>query len=90
MSWFGNFFASRFLVKAQAQAEDEDIVDPQETLKEKCRLKPKCVALKERLEECNNRVNSKKQTAETCAEEVYDWFHCVDHCVSHDLFKQLK
>ncbi|KAK3918455.1 Cytochrome b-c1 complex subunit 6, mitochondrial [Frankliniella fusca] len=90
MSWFGNFFASRFLIKAKAQAEDEDIVDPQEVLREKCKAKPKCVALLEKLDTCNARVRSKKQTAETCAEEIYDWMHCVDHCVSHDLFKQLK
>lgn len=34
MTWFGNFLASRFLIKAKAEADaDEDIVDPQETLK---------------------------------------------------------
>lgn len=82
--------ASRFLIKAKAEAEDEDIVDPQETLREKCRANPKCASLQEKLETCNARVRSRKQTTETCAEELYDWFHCVDHCVSHDLFKQLK
>lgn len=33
MAWLSNFLANRFLVKAQAQAEDEDIVDPFETLR---------------------------------------------------------
>lgn len=33
------------------------------------------------VQECNDRVNSRKQTEETCHEEVIHYFHCLDHCV---------
>jgi hypothetical protein len=39
------------------------------------------VHLKEKLEVCTARVNSKPGTAETCEEELFDFMHCVDHCV---------
>ncbi|KAJ1524185.1 hypothetical protein ONE63_010709 [Megalurothrips usitatus] len=89
MSWLGNF-VSRFVIKAKAEEDDGDIVDPQEVLRNKCRAKPKCLTLQEKLETCNARVRSRRETTESCAEELYDWFHCVDHCAAHDLFKQLK
>ncbi|NEU33325.1 hypothetical protein GN156_21795, partial [bacterium LRH843] len=38
----------------------------------------------------NARVLSKKQTSEQCVEELYDFLHCVDHCVSKTLFSHLK
>lgn len=34
------------------------------------------------LETCNDRVKSKKETDETCYEELLDYVHCVDACVS--------
>jgi hypothetical protein len=36
----------------------------------------------EKLNTCNSRVSSKTKTAETCVEEMIDYMHCVDHCVS--------
>ena len=43
-----------------------------------------------RLEECNERVNSKTKTTETCMEEVIDFYHCVDHCAGPKIFAKLK
>ena len=36
----------------------------------------------DKLEDCNNRVRSRSHTSETCHEEMMDWVHSVDHCVS--------
>lgn len=71
-------------------ADDDELVDPLDTLKEKCRGEPKCAAYGERLQECTDRVNSRSQTMETCTEELFDFLHCVDHCASKDIFKHLK
>ncbi len=56
--------------------------DPQEVLMEKCADLPKCSKFRDELETCNDRVNSKSKTTETCIQEVFDFVHCVDHCVS--------
>ncbi|KAK4878405.1 hypothetical protein RN001_010911 [Aquatica leii] len=69
---------------------DEDLVDPMLTLREKCKETEHAQHYLEKLEACNNRVNSKKQTTETCTEELFDFLHAVDHCVSKDLFSYLK
>ncbi len=58
------------------------MVDPQETLKEKCAELPKCAKLRDELDACNDRVSSKSKTTETCTQELFDFIHCVDHCVS--------
>jgi len=70
--------------------DEEDPEDPQETLKESCQEKPACVAMKEELERCTERVEGKAKTTETCEQELYDFIHCVDHCVSHSLWSKLK
>ena len=36
----------------------------------------------DKLDECNDRVNSRSNTSEICVEELIDFVHCVDHCVS--------
>ncbi|RZF37286.1 hypothetical protein LSTR_LSTR005618 [Laodelphax striatellus] len=79
-----SFFKS---VKAQ---DDDELVDPQVTLREKCSAEDHCSGLKTRLDECNARVLSKKHTTEQCTEELFDFLHCVDHCVSKTLFSHLK
>jgi len=71
-------------------AGDDEIVDPQKVLRAKCGLQKKCVVFQEKLLTCNDRVTSRKQTTETCLEELIDLVSCVDHCVSHDLFSKLK
>ena len=57
-------------------------MDAQEVLKEKCGETKKCSSLKDTLDACNERVSNKPTTAEICTQEVVDFMHCVDHCVS--------
>ncbi|KAH6939589.1 hypothetical protein HPB50_019865 [Hyalomma asiaticum] len=73
-----------------AASSEEGLVDPLETLRAECREKDKCVALSQKLDECNGRVSSRSQTLETCAEELFEFLHCVDHCASKKVFKFLK
>ena len=60
----------------------KEMEDPQDVLKEKCGELPKCSKLREELDTCNERVTSKSNTTETCVQELFDFVHCVDHCVS--------
>ena len=60
-------------------------MDPQEVLREKCGATAKCTALQETLDVCNARVSGKTKTTETCEQELCDFVHCVDHCVSSHL-----
>ena len=64
-------------------------MDPMEEVKEKCSETTKCMKYKEILDECNDRVNSKSNTAETCTQELFDFIHCVDDCISKNLFKKI-
>jgi len=64
--------------------------DPLAKLKELCAEEHACEALKHRLQECTDRVNSKPWTKETCNEELLDFLHCVDECWSPHVFKYLK
>merc|ERR1712150_33685 len=72
------------------EEEEEDLVDPQETLKENCMADSHCQAYQAEFERCNERVEARENTEETCAQELYDFMHCVDHCVSKSLFTKLK
>ncbi|KAK0183197.1 hypothetical protein PV327_001262 [Microctonus hyperodae] len=89
MSFIQNFVA-RFVPIVKADDEEAELVDPQKVLRESCAEKPNCVKFHTRLTTCNDRVNSRKATEETCLEELIDYVSCVDHCVSHDLFSKLK
>lgn len=73
----------------KVRADDEDeLVDPLKTLREKC--KPHCTKFKTKLDQCEQRVRSRKNTTESCFEEIVDWMSCVDHCATKDLFSKLK
>lgn len=39
--------------------------------------------LREVLDACTERVESKSNTSENCTEELFDFIHCVDHCVRY-------
>lgn len=82
------FFKSFFKFPS-IKAEEEELVDPQTTLREKC-AESHCTKYVEELQKCNDRVSSKSNTTESCYEELIDYVHCVDHCVSHDIHKYLK
>ncbi|XP_039752278.1 cytochrome b-c1 complex subunit 6, mitochondrial-like [Pararge aegeria] len=77
------------VVKAE-EAEEEELVDPQQALRDECSQKPDAQNLWGKYQECNDRVNSRSNTAETCEEELIDYIHILDKCVNKDLFKRLK
>ncbi|XP_020799191.1 cytochrome b-c1 complex subunit 6, mitochondrial-like [Drosophila serrata] len=81
-SWF-----SLPLVKAD---DEDELVDPQETLRDKCREKKHIESLFNKYQKCNDRVNGKSNTTETCIEELFDYVAELDHCVAHTLFSKLK
>uniref|UniRef100_A0A8C6R9M0 Cytochrome b-c1 complex subunit 6, mitochondrial n=1 Tax=Nannospalax galili TaxID=1026970 RepID=A0A8C6R9M0_NANGA len=72
------------------EEEEEELVDPLTTVREQCEQLEKCVKARERLELCDQRVSSRSQTEEDCTEELFDFLHARDHCVSHHLFKKLN
>uniref|UniRef100_A0A672PF20 Ubiquinol-cytochrome c reductase hinge protein n=1 Tax=Sinocyclocheilus grahami TaxID=75366 RepID=A0A672PF20_SINGR len=58
--------------------------DPLETVREKCEQTEHCVHTRERLEACETRIGSRSETTEECTEELFDFLHARDHCVSAD------
>ncbi|XP_029930280.1 cytochrome b-c1 complex subunit 6, mitochondrial-like [Myripristis murdjan] len=74
----------------EEEEEEEDMVDPLETIRAKCEQTEHCVHYKERLEICEARVGSRSSTEEDCTEELFDFLHARDHCVSHKLFHNVK
>uniref|UniRef100_A0A8C9ZN97 Ubiquinol-cytochrome C reductase hinge domain-containing protein n=1 Tax=Sander lucioperca TaxID=283035 RepID=A0A8C9ZN97_SANLU len=58
------------------------LLDPLETMRQKCEETEHCVHTRERLEHCETRVGSRSSTAEDCTEELFDFLHARDHCVS--------
>ena len=63
--------------------------DPQVGIREECGKSGHCQSLRTELDTCTDRVNSRENTAETCTQELYDFMHCVDHCVSPPLAQLL-
>jgi len=51
-------------------------------LRGECRNDAHCEKFKDELQRCTDRVNSRKETKETCSQELMDFMECVDHCVS--------
>ncbi|ESN95026.1 hypothetical protein HELRODRAFT_114981 [Helobdella robusta] len=62
-------------------AEEKELVDPMNPLKEECSQSSHCLHLKDELDRCTERVTSRTKTTETCTQELFDFIHCVDHCV---------
>ncbi|XP_005795705.1 cytochrome b-c1 complex subunit 6, mitochondrial [Xiphophorus maculatus] len=84
-------FGKTTVVKGEPEdEEEEEMVDPLETLRQKCAETKHCVHTQERLELCETRVGSRSQTQEDCTEELFDFLHARDHCVSHKLFHSVK
>ncbi|KAH8237997.1 hypothetical protein KR032_010561 [Drosophila birchii] len=82
-SWFS-------LPQVKADDEEEELVDPMDTLREKCQEKKHIEALYNEYQECNDRVNGKSNTTETCEQEMFDFVSELDHCVAKTLFSKLK
>lgn len=59
-------------------------------LQEKCGERPKIAAYYEKFQTCNDRVNSRAKTEETCAEELFDYMDALNNCVAETLFSKLK
>lgn len=70
--------------------DEEELVDPADTLREKCNAKGHIEALYKKFQECEDRVNGRSKTTETCEEELFDYIGELDHCVAHSLFSKLK
>lgn len=51
-------------------------------MRQKCEEAEHCVHARERMEECETRVGSRSSTEEDCTEELFDFLHARDHCVS--------
>ncbi|XP_026314257.1 cytochrome b-c1 complex subunit 6, mitochondrial-like [Hyposmocoma kahamanoa] len=82
--------ADKVIPAVKAEEEEEELVDPQDELREQCAETPQCQTLWAKYQECNDRVNSRKNTTENCQEELIDYLHVLDKCVYKDLFKRLK
>jgi len=90
MSNIQDFFKRYLPVVKADEGEEEELVDPQTVLREECNKEAKCVSFKEKLDTCNDRVNSRSNTEESCLEELLNYVQCVDHCVAKTLFSKLK
>ncbi|EZA50561.1 hypothetical protein DMN91_003656 [Ooceraea biroi] len=90
MSIVQDFFKRYLPVVKADEAEEEELVDPQKVLREECSKETKCANFQQKLMTCNDRVNSRTKTEETCLEELIDYVGCVDHCVAKTLFSKLK
>lgn len=66
----------------EEEEEEEEMVDPIESLRQKCAEAEHCIHTWERLEQCETRVGSRSSTEEDCTEELFDFLHARDHCVS--------
>ncbi|KAJ1352482.1 hypothetical protein KIN20_008827 [Parelaphostrongylus tenuis] len=66
----------------------EEVVDQLTQWRERCA--DHAANFKALLEECNDRVNSRTNTEETCHEEMMDYVHHLDHCAMPKAFKALK
>ncbi|XP_035279772.1 cytochrome b-c1 complex subunit 6, mitochondrial-like [Anguilla anguilla] len=76
--------------EGEEEEEEEDMVDPLDAIRQKCEQTEHCVHVRERLEACESRVNSRSRTEEDCTEELFDFLHARDHCVAHRLFNSVK
>ncbi|KAJ1350283.1 hypothetical protein KIN20_006042 [Parelaphostrongylus tenuis] len=54
------------------------------------RCADKAADLKNILEECNERVRSRKKTGETCAQEMLDYVKKIDECAVKKAFAELR
>uniref|UniRef100_A0A1A9X4E8 Ubiquinol-cytochrome C reductase hinge domain-containing protein n=1 Tax=Glossina brevipalpis TaxID=37001 RepID=A0A1A9X4E8_9MUSC len=71
------------------EEEEEELKDPMEELREECSNQEHISKLYDILNECNDRVNSKTETKETCEQELFDFLQERDDCVSKTLFDHL-
>merc|ERR1712184_221270 len=68
--------------------EEEEMIDPLDTVRESCNAKPAGVAFAAELQKCTERVEADEETEETCTQELFDFLLHRDHCVK-DKFGQI-
>ena len=60
-------------------------------MKAACSEVSECTIVKASLVDCTQRIGGGGGgPEETCEEEIFDFLHCVDHCVAKSLFDKLK
>ncbi|XP_031559194.1 cytochrome b-c1 complex subunit 6, mitochondrial-like [Actinia tenebrosa] len=74
----------------EEEEEEPETEDPMDKIRETCEELSECVKLKAEYDTCTERVNSKSKTTETCAQELLEFLHCRDHCVSKSIFNKVK
>ncbi|XP_063833133.1 cytochrome b-c1 complex subunit 6, mitochondrial-like [Ostrinia nubilalis] len=82
--------SDKLIPVVKAEEAEEEMVDPQTQLREECSQKADAQNMWGKYQECNDRVNSRSKTTETCEEELIDYLHVLDKCVTKDLFNRLK
>ncbi|PAA82107.1 hypothetical protein BOX15_Mlig008739g2 [Macrostomum lignano] len=70
--------------------EDEELQDPMDSIREKCRDSSHCANYLDKFNKCEERVARRPNTTEDCEEELFDLLHCRDHCVAKEIFKHTK
>ncbi|KAI9583844.1 cytochrome b-c1 complex subunit 6, mitochondrial-like [Glossina fuscipes] len=75
---------------SEEEPEEEELKDPMEDLREECTNQREISKLYDILNDCNDRVNSKTKTQETCEQELFDFLQERDNCVSKTLFDHLQ
>lgn len=60
---------------SQKAIEETRFSQDSREFQEKCSTESHAAHLFERYQECNNRVNAKSKTTETCTEELFDYLH---------------
>merc|ERR1712126_99557 len=76
----------------EEEEEEEDLVDPRELMKERCSRSAECKPLRSELNKCNERLENGDLLfeGETCTEELFNFLHCVDHCIAPQMIRALK
>ena len=76
----------------EEEEEEEDLVDPREDMKERCSRSADCKPLRTELNKCNQRLEDGDLLfeGENCTEELFNFLHCVDHCIAPQIIKALK
>ncbi|CAG7868959.1 unnamed protein product [Brassica rapa] len=59
---------------------DEEVVDPKKYLEESC--KPKCVKPLLEYQACVKRIQGDDSGHKHCTGQYFDYWHCIDKCVS--------
>lgn len=75
-------------IKMFKSVHADDAVDPKPEIEAECG-DHHCASLKSLLDQCTKRVHANPASGETCTQELFDFLHCVDHCVKKNTFLSL-